>query len=58
MSSGRVSRTLRLYNIEGILAVGLRVRSRRGTQFRKWVNACRSEYLVKGFTMDDERLSQ
>lgn len=52
----QVSRTLRFYNLEVILAVGFRVRSHRGTQFRKWANARLSEYLVKGFTMDDERL--
>jgi hypothetical protein len=39
-----------------ILAVGYRVRSHRGTQFRQWATARLSEYLVKGFTMDDERL--
>ncbi len=39
-----------------ILAVGYRVRSARGTQFRQWATARLSEYLVKGFTMDDERL--
>jgi hypothetical protein len=52
----QVSRNLRFYNLEAILAVGFRVRSHRGTQFRKWANARLSEYLVKGFTMDDERL--
>jgi hypothetical protein len=36
--------------------VGYRVRSHRGTQFRQWGTARLSEYLVKGFTMDDERL--
>ena len=44
------------YNLEAILAVGYRVRSRRGTQFRVWATERLSEYLVKGFTMDDERL--
>ena len=44
------------YNLEAILAVGFRVKSPRGTQFRKWANARLQEYLVKGFTMDDERL--
>ena len=39
-----------------ILAVGFRVRGVRGTQFRQWANAHLSEYLVKGFTMDDARL--
>lgn len=51
-----VSRKLRHYGLEAILAVGYRVRSHRGTQFRQWATARLSEYLVKGFTMDDERL--
>ncbi len=44
------------YALEMILAVGFRVRGVRGTQFRQWANAHLSEYLVKGFTMDDARL--
>ncbi len=44
------------YALEMILAVGFRVRGVRGTQFRQWANAHLSEYLVKGFTMDDDRL--
>ncbi|MCB9524266.1 MAG: virulence RhuM family protein [Myxococcales bacterium] len=52
----RVSRNVRHYRLEVILAVGYRVRSHRGTQFRQWATARLSEYLVKGFTMDDERL--
>ncbi len=51
-----VSRNLRHYRLEAILAVGYRVRSHRGTQFRQWATARLSEYLLKGFTMDDERL--
>lgn len=51
-----VARKLRHYRLEAILAVGFRVRSQRGTQFRQWATARLSEYLVKGFTMDDERL--
>ena len=51
-----VSRILRHYSLPAILAVGYRVRSPRGTQFRQWATARLSEYLVKGFTMDDERL--
>jgi hypothetical protein len=51
-----VQRTLRHYTLPAILAVGYRVRSRRGTQFRQWATARLSEYLVKGFVMDDERL--
>jgi hypothetical protein len=45
-----------LYQLPMILAVGYRVRSPRGTQFRQWATRHLSEYLVKGFVMDDERL--
>jgi hypothetical protein len=51
-----VSRRVRHYRLEPILAVGYRVRGHRGTQFRRWATARLSELLVKGFTMDDERL--
>jgi hypothetical protein len=51
-----VTRDVEHYRLEAILAVGYRVRSHRGTQFRQWATARLSEYLVKGFTMDDERL--
>ena len=51
-----VSRNLHHYRLEAILAVGYRVRSQRGTQFRQWATTRLSEYLVKGFVMDDERL--
>ncbi len=44
------------YNLSAVLAVGYRVRSLRGTQFRRWATARLEEYLVKGFVMDDERL--
>lgn len=44
------------YNLEMVIAVGYRVRSHRGTQFRRWATERLNEYLVKGFTMDDERL--
>ncbi len=52
----KVSRKRKFYNLEVILAVGYRVRSHRGTQFRRWATERLNEYLVKGFTMDDERL--
>ena len=52
----RVQRKTYLYNLHMILAVGYRVRSPRGTQFRQWATAHLAEYLVKGFVMDDERL--
>lgn len=46
------------YNLEMIIAVGYRVRSHRGTQFRQWATERLNEYMVKGFTMDDERLKE
>jgi hypothetical protein len=52
----QVSRNVLHYNLEAILAVGYRVQSPRGTQFRQWATARLHEYLVKGFTLDDERL--
>jgi hypothetical protein len=52
----QVQRSLKHYNLEMILAVGYRVRSLRGTQFRQWATARLSELLVKGFTLDDERI--
>ena len=51
-----VSREIEHYNLAAILAVGYRVRSPRGTQFRQWATSRLTEYLVKGFVMDDERL--
>ena len=51
-----VSREVEHYNLDAILAVGYRVRSERGTQFRRWATERLKEYLVKGFTMDDQRL--
>ena len=44
------------YSLEMILSIGYRVRSKRGVQFRQWATRHLAEYLVKGFTMDDERL--
>ena len=44
------------YSLDMILAVGFRVRSKRGTQFRQWANRNLREYMIKGFVMDDERL--
>lgn len=44
------------YSLDMILAIGFRVRSKRGVQFRKWANQNLKEYMIKGFIMDDERL--
>jgi len=52
----QVRRLVKFYNLDAILAVGYRVRSPRGTQFRRWATERLREYLVKGFTLDDERL--
>ena len=52
----QVKRPVKLYNLGMILAVGYRVKSPRGTQFRQWASTHLREYLVKGFVMDDERL--
>ena len=51
-----VARNIDHYNLDAILSVGYRVRSPRGTQFRRWATERLREYLVKGFTIDDERL--
>lgn len=52
----QVQRPITLYNLDAILAVGYRVRSPRGVQFRRWASTVLKEYLLKGFAMDDERL--
>lgn len=52
----QVRRNVKFYSLDAILAVGYRVRSARGTQFRRWATERLREYLVKGFTLDDERL--
>ncbi|MBI5674477.1 MAG: virulence RhuM family protein [Nitrospirae bacterium] len=54
----QVKRSVRHYNLEAIIAIGYRVKSSHGTQFRKWATERLNEYLVKGFTMDDERLKE
>ena len=54
-ADGKAYRT-QLYNLDAILAVGYRVRSPRGVQFRRWASTILKEFLVKGFVMDDERL--
>lgn len=51
-----VQRQVKHYSLEAILAVGYRVRSHRGTQFRRWATERLGEYLIKGFTLDDHRL--
>jgi hypothetical protein len=54
----QVRRSVMHYNLDVIISVGYRVRSLRGTQFRIWATQRLREYIVKGFTMDDERLKE
>lgn len=44
------------YNLDVIISVGYQVKSIRGTQFRRWATERLKEYMIKGFTMDDERV--
>ncbi|GAA4193430.1 virulence RhuM family protein [Streptosporangium oxazolinicum] len=53
-----VKRELLTYNLDMVLAVGYRVRSPRGTQFRQWATTTLREYLIKGFVMNDSRLKE
>jgi hypothetical protein len=53
-----VSRELEYYNLDAIISVGYRVNSIRGTQFRIWATERLKEYIVKGFTLNDERLKE
>ena len=54
----KVERTVQLYNLDVIISVGYRVRSKRGTQFRIWANKTIKEYIVKGFILNDERMKK
>lgn len=56
--SRQVSRSIDFYNLDVIISVGYRVKSLQGTQFRQWATQRLREYLIKGFTLDDERLKQ
>ena len=49
---------VQFYNLDVIIAVGYRVKSHRGTQFRQWATQRLREYIIKGFTLDDERLKE
>lgn len=53
-----VNRFMKIYNLDAIISVGYRINSLRGTQFRIWATQKLREYIVKGFVMDDERLSE
>ncbi len=53
-----VARDINYYSLDAIIAVGYRVKSHRGTQFRQWATARLKEYLIKGFALDDVRLER
>ena len=52
----KVKRNIAFYNLDAILSVGYRVNSTRATQFRIWANKILKEYIIKGFSMDDDRM--
>jgi len=54
----KVSRKVAYYNLDVIISVGYRVKSLRGTQFRIWANQILKEYLIKGFSMNDDLLKK
>lgn len=56
--SRKITRTRKFYNLDVIISVGYRVKSHRGTQFRIWATQRLREYIIKGFTMDDDRLKR
>ena len=53
-----VSRKIDYYNLDVIISVGYRVKSKRGTQFRQWATQRLKDYLVKGYTLNEKRLQQ
>ena len=53
-----VERTVAYYNLDAILAVGYRVKSRRGIEFRRWANTVSKDYIIKGYAINDSRISQ
>lgn len=54
----KVTRKIKLYNLDAIISVGYRVNSKRGIQFRIWANKILKEYLIKGFSINEKRLTQ
>ena len=51
-----VERNVKFYNLDMIISLGYRIKSKVATNFRKWATEKLKEYMIKGFTMDDERL--
>lgn len=56
ISTTNVSREIPFYNLDMIISLGYRIKSKIATNFRKWATERLKEYMIKGFTMDDERL--
>lgn len=54
----QVERNIEYYNLDVIISVGYRVKSKRGVQFRIWATNLIKEYMKKGFVLDDERLKE
>ena len=52
----QVKRTIRIYDLDAIIAVGYRVKSRRGLVFRRWANAVLKQYLVEGYALNEKRM--
>lgn len=55
---GKVKEEVEFYNFDAIISVGYRVNSTKATRFRQWATKVLSEYIKKGFVLDDERLKQ
>lgn len=54
----QITRTVKYYNLDAIIAVGYRVNSKQATHFRQWATQVLKEYIIKGFALDDDRLKQ
>ncbi|OFX27975.1 MAG: cytochrome C biogenesis protein CycH [Bacteroidetes bacterium GWA2_31_9] len=54
----KVTRSIKLYNLDAIISVGFRVNSKRGIQFRIWANQILKEYLIKGYTLNEKKLNE
>ncbi len=54
----KVERTVAYYNLDAILAVGYRVKSKRGVEFRRWANTILKDYIIKGYAVNNNRINQ
>ena len=55
--SRKVKRTIKIYNLDMIISVGFRIKSKRGIVFRKWANNVLKQYLLKGYVIDSSRVT-